>query len=313
MIPLRSDVNTLVRSLLGDTAVAAGSIYTATFIPPFLNLSYQELFNELFQSGAQRVQRVGYYLLPAYTSVFVPSTGGISNMGGLLSVRERGGATAYAVSGAVPASPSAGICRITLSAPLPAEVVTGAQVDLYSVAGLSDDVNDSWVATINSTTQVDLNGCAATGTFSGSSGRLIHSTEEWSWPLEPVADPRQFPTISVQTKLAWFCYQRGFIRFPKCSVAREIAMTYELSSSLPISGAADGDSMGIDDCLMFLATRTAAWCAGSKGNRTAQNSLLGDASRALDNLLNQATRQLQVSEPIVPPPFRFKRNGPYIF
>lgn len=304
MIPLRSDVSTLVRSLLGDTAVSAGAIFTDAFQAPFQNISYQELFGRLYSAGVARVQREGYYLLPAYTPIFTPSLAGMSNFGAPSEVWERGSATGYAISGAVAASPSAGLCRLTVAA-LPAAVVTGTRVEVYNIAGLTDDVNDSWALTVNSTTSVDLNGCAATGTYV-SGGTLVYSTEQWG-PLEPRANQDQFIGLAPQSALKLFSWQRGVLRFPICSTARELRLLYQLSSSLS-STYAGTDSLGVDDSLQFLAYRAAELCAGAKGNKTKVSEMRVHANAALLQIVSKNVNDGQLGEPIVPPPFRQKRN-----
>jgi hypothetical protein len=308
MIPLRSDVSQAVRYLLGDTEVAAGQLYTDAFQAPLLNLAYQDMFQRLYGVGADRIQAEGYYLLPAYTPIFTPSLAGMSNFGGPNEVWDRGGVTAYAISGAVPASPSAGLLRLTVAA-LPSTVVTGTRVEIYGILGISADVNDSWVLTKNSATSVDLNGCAATGTYS-SGGFLLVSTEQWQGPLEPRASQDAFIGIAPQSSgLGAYSWERGVIRFPICSAARELRILYQLSSSLPVvASPVAGDSMGVDDCLAFLSTRTAELCAGSKGNKSKVGEMHARAEAALQQLLSNNVQQMQSQQPVVPAPFRLKRN-----
>jgi hypothetical protein len=309
MIPLRSDVSQAVRYLLGDTEVAAGQLYTDAFQAPLLNIRYQDMFQRLQSVGAARVQAEGYYLLPAYTPIFTPSLAGMSNFGGPNEVWERGGTTAYAISGAVPASPSAGLLRLTVAA-LPSTVVTGTRVEIYGIGGISADVNDSWVLTVNSPTSVDLNGCTATGTYV-SGGFLLVPSEQWQGPLTPYATQDRFISVAPQSSgLACYSWQRGVMRFPECSVARELRILYQLSSSLPVvASPVAGDSMGVDDCLMTLATGTAELCAGSKGNKSKVGEMHARAEAAMLQLISNAVQQLQSGQPVVPAPFRFKRNS----
>lgn len=313
MIPLRSDVTQAVRYLLGDTEVAAGQLYTDAFQAPLTNLAYQELFSRLLAAGAPRVQRESYYLLPAYTPIFTPALAGISNFGSPEQVWERGGAVAYAISGATPATPSAGLLRLVVAA-LPAAVVTGTRVEVYGIGGIADDVNDSWALTVNSTTSVDLNGCAATGTYTSSTGFLVYSTEQWSGPLGPRESQDSFIGNPAQSSgLGVYSWQKGAMRFPLCSVARELRILYQLSSSLPVvASPVTTDSMGVDDSLAFLSTRTAELCTGSKGNKSKVGEMHARAEAALIQIISNNVQQLQSQEPIVPPPFRIKRNAcPY--
>lgn len=312
MIPTRADVTQAVLSLLGDTQASGGSIYTAAFQAPHLNMAYQEMFTKLSLMSADRIQREGYYVLPAYTGVFTPSLAGLTNFGGPVEVRERGTATTYALSGALPATPSAGLCRLTVAA-LPAAVVTGTQVEVYNVGGLSDDVNDAWFLTVNSTTSVDLNGCTATGTYTASTGTLVYSTEQWSEPLDPVASNREFPT-SANSVIGSYSWQNGKMRVPTCSAARELKLLYHLSSSLPVvASPVSTDSLGVDDCLSFLSNRVSQYCAASKGSPRVE-SFRQQSDYFLGLLIGNAGKQMQEGEPIVPPPFRGNRNArPYVW
>ncbi len=308
MIPTRADVTQAVLSLLGDTQASGGSIYTAAFQAPHLNMAYQELFAKLSMMSADRIQREGFYVLPAYTNRFTPSLAGLTNFGGPVEVRERGTVTTYAISGAVAASPSAGLCRLTVAA-LPAAVVTGNLLEVYNVGGLSDDVNDQWALTVNSTTSVDLNGCTATGTYT-SGGVLAYSTEQWSLPLTPVASNREFPT-APSSLIGCYSWEAGKLRVPTCNVARELKFIYHLSSSLPVvASPVSTDSMGVDDSLAFLSNRTAQYAGASKGNPRSKDCL-GQADFFLGLMLGNAGKQMQEGEPIIPPPFRARRNTGY--
>lgn len=312
MIPTRADVTQSVLSLLGDTQASGGSIFTAAFQAPHLNMAYQELFTKLSLMSADRIQREGYYVLPAYTGIFTPSLAGLTNFGGPVEVRERGTVTTYAISNAVAASPSAGLCRLTVAA-LPAAVVTGNQLEVYNVGGLSDDVNDAWSLTVNSTTSVDLNGCTATGTYTATTGTLAYSTEQWSEPLTPVASNREFPT-TASSLIGSYSWQNGKMRMPTCSAARELKFLYHLSSSLPVvASPVSTDSLGVDDSLTFLSNRTAQLAGASKGNPRA-NEFRDHADYHLAQMLGLAAKEMQEGEPIIPPPFRGNRNArPYIW
>lgn len=304
MIPLRSDVTTLVTSLLGDTQVSGGAFFTAAFQAPHLNSAYQELFGKLDNIGGERVQREGYFLLPAYTGILYPSVAGLNNFGMPIEIKERGTATGYAISAATP-NATAGTCALTVAA-MPADVVTGKLVEVYGVGGVSDDINDQWMITVNSSTSIVLNGCAATGTYT-SGGKVIYSTEQWSDALTQMDTTNQFPN-TAGAALQIFCYQRGVIRFPAAGTARELRIRYQLSSSLPvISSPVAGDSMGVDDSLNFLAYRTAQLCAGSKGNPR-EGKLTQQADYFMAILLQKATREQQVSENATPAAFRGRRN-----
>lgn len=316
MIPLRGDVGQAVRGMLGDTQVAAGQLYTNDFQVPFLNLAYQELWSRGSMCGLDRVQREGYYLLPAFTGIFNPVSAGLTNFREPVEIWERGSATAFAVTNAQPATPAAGQLTLTLGSSLPANVTSGTMLEVYSVGGISDDVNDSWTVTVNSPTSIVLNGCTAAGTYT-SGGTVVYSTEQWSGPLDPQQTTDSFPFNALpgnstpgQTILGMYCLQNGRIKFPACTTTREIKLEYLLSGTLSLTtpGSNANDSMGIDDSLTFLAMRTAQHAGFSKGNprwKDAQEM----ANIHIQLFLSEAVRDMQVSgERIVPQLWRPKRN-----
>lgn len=312
-VPTRNDIGNGVRTLLGDTQVSGGSLYTNDFMVFALNQAYEEMFSRLSVMGADRIQREGYYLLPAYTGVFAPSTAGILNFRNPLEVWERGTATSYAVSNAQPSTPAAGQLTLTV-ATLPASVITGTALEVYGVGGISDDVNDQYTVTVSSPTSIILNGCVAQGTYT-SGGTVVYSTEQWVGPLNAQQSTDEFPPNSPspvapigQTVLGMYAMQRGIFKFPACNVAREIKIEYELSSTLvTTTPSTSSDSMGVDDCYNFLTCRTAQYCARSKGNAQ-QGPLKQDADYFLDLMLAGAARDMQQGQPIIPVLWRGKRN-----
>jgi hypothetical protein len=313
-IPTRNDVGNTVRTLLGDTQVSGGSLYTNDFQVFALSQAYEEMFSRLSVMGADRIQREGYYLLPANTAIFVPSLAGMNNFRLPLEIWERGTATAFSVIGAQPSTPSAGLLTLTLGSPLPSSVQSGVLLDVYGVGGISDDVNDEYAITVNSPTSIVLNGCAAIGTYT-SGGTVVYSTEQWTGPLNAMQSTDEFPSNVPspvapigQAVLGMYALQRGIIKFPPCNANRELKIEYELSSSLvTTTPSTSSDSMGVDDCLNFMSHRTGQYCARSKGNAQ-QGPLKTDADYFLELMLAGAARDMQAGQPIIPVLWRGKRN-----
>jgi hypothetical protein len=306
VIPTREDVANGVRAALGDTAVSGGQLYTDAFQAFHLNRAYQELITELDLIDSQAIRREGYYVLPAYTSVLSPATAGLTNFGNPREIRERGTVTTCPISAVTPGS---GICTVDVSSPLPSQLVTGANAELFNVGGISPDINDSWAVTLNNSAEIVLNGCAATGTWT-SGGTVAYSGEDWSPPLDPRSDTNGWPS-SPGSVLGFYVMQRGIIKFPAASMARELKILYNLSASLPTASGSiqTTDSMGIDDALAYLIARTAQYSAQAKGNRPRAADLAPEADNHLDSLLVGAGLDQQSDEPIVPPNFRRHGNG----
>jgi hypothetical protein len=310
--------------LLGDTQVSGGSIYTNDFQVFPLQQSYQELFSRLSVAGADRVQREGYYALPAQTGIFNPVSAGLTNFREPLEIWERGTVSTFAVTNAQPSTPAAGQLTLTLGSGLPTNAqVTGTTVEVYGVGGISDDVNDSWQITYSSPTSIILNGCTATGTFT-SGGTVVFSSEQWSGPLDAQQSTDNFPgtnnitgtSTPGQTILGLYCVQGTkagvIVKFPAATAVREIKLEYLLSSNLVTTTPSTGtDSMGIDDSLNFLSCRTAQYCGIAKGNPS-YRMFQQWADYYLGVMLGDAAREMQTKEVIQPALWRPKRNVRWI-
>ncbi len=304
MIPTVAQVYTAARSVLGDTQTAAGEVFTDDILAPFLSYAYSELFKSLDNVASQRLRRTQYYNVPINTGFLAFSTAGISNMGELESIEERGSVTSWAISGAVAGS---GVCTLTNAA---STLVTGQQAIVYGVGGLSDDVNSDWIVTVLSTTSTRLNGCAATGTYT-SGGVLSYSSEEFNEvvPVTRITFVDQTP----QDVIGQYALQTGALRFRPCSGVRQLRITYWLSGDAPTATTA---SIGIDDSLPFLMYRIAGLAGESKGmadraigyNNRAIGPLYdsqGMIGGILGQMLDAQTRDLQRL------PSSERRMGPY--
>ncbi len=253
MRPTVQQVYDAARSVLGDTQTAGGEVYTNTILQPKYQYAYSELFRAMQSAQNPRVTQETYYDVPIYTSYLDPSTANIENLGEVITLEERGGVSAWAISNAVPGS---GICTVTSAA---TTLATGNQAIVYGVVGVSDDINGAWTVTVNSTTSTQLNGCVATGTYT--SGGVLSTSNEMFQVVTPVQHI-EWTDQSVQSAFLVYSWEGDVFRFPPCSGVRQLRITYALSGDAPTTTSA---RVQIDDSLGFLMYRIAGLAASSKG------------------------------------------------
>jgi hypothetical protein len=252
-IPLVADIYSGVRSVLGDTKTAAGEVFVDSLLAPHFQTAYAELFRTLQAASSPLIEQDAYFDVPAFTGYLKPSTIGITSLGNIQSIFERGNITSWAISAV---TPGAGICTV-ISAPT--SLITGNQAVIFGVNGISVDINDVWTVTVNSTVSTQLNGCAATGTYT-SGGTLSFSAEKFleMIPQTDIDWSNQAPTNAFQV----YAFEKGIIRVPPCNAVRQIKVVYRMSGEAPLVTTA---SVGIDDSLDFLKYRVAGMVGPSKG------------------------------------------------
>ncbi len=253
-IPLVSSIYSATRSVLGDTATAAGQVYKDDILQSRYQFAFAELYMALKNVQSQSLRREAIYNVPPNTGYLKPATANIANLGALESIEERGSISAWAISGV---TPGAAVATITNAA---STLSTGQMVAVYGVGGITDDINDQWAVEVVSTTSTKLNGCTATGTYTAATGTLTYSSEEFAF-LIPV--PRiTFVDSAPQNTFANYAYETDVIRFRPCGAVRQLRITYWLSGNAPTATTA---SVGIDNCLPFLSYRIAGLAAEARG------------------------------------------------
>jgi hypothetical protein len=297
-------VYSAVRAHLSDDEIAAGQVFTDAKIQPFYKAAYSVLFRAMQNWQNPRVRREWFYNLPANTSVLAPATAGISNMGEIESIEERGIDSSFSVVNAVPGS---GLLTITSD---PHSFSTGDQVVVTGVGGISDDINGIWTITVSNGTTFTLNGCTATGTYT-SGGVASKSAEEFS---ELDQKDRIESVEAPSDELGEFAWMGDVIRFRPCSKQRQLRIVFTLSGNAPTSTTA---SVGIDDSLDFLAAYTAYLAALAKGKRTTAMAMKelsigypqdGGYGGLLGQFLEAGVLALQ-NQQWVRPPFRDPRSN----
>lgn len=249
--PIVSDVYDAARTLAGDPS---GQVLTYVKLEPFYKLAYSELFRALQNSQNVRINQKAYYDLAAFTSFLDPATAGIANLGEVTDLRERGGVTEATITGATP-----GVSSLSVTA-VGHPFSTGDQIVQFGMLGLSDDANGMFTITKTGANTYTANGCTATGTWT-SGGIAAKSLEQFV----KVDGPKTAidPSLSPQTTLREFTFDGDIFRFPVCSVARQLRISYTLSGAAPTSTTA---TIQIDDSKDFLSLRICGLALASRGN-----------------------------------------------
>lgn len=292
----------MARPTVGDVYRAAaahagdfnGQYYSDTVpgsrLDPFFSVAYSELFRASQNMQSPRVRQVNFYDLPAYTSVLDPDTAGISNLGEIERIEERGSVTEVAITGAVASAASLAITAVGHP------FSTGDQVVQFGIAGLSADANGIFTITKTGANTYTANGCTATGTYT-SGGTAAKSTEQFA----EVIGPTQLSDVlsGSQTILGEFSWDGDIIRFPQCSALRQLRITYTLSGNAPTTDS----TIPFDDSKDFLSIRTGGLALAARGNREKAEILnnlavgpdwgRGIAGGILDQLLSAGVKALQ--------------------
>lgn len=291
-IPLVSEIYSDARGHLGDDENAAGEIFTNTKLQTFYRLAYSELFSAYSRSQLPFPVREAFYNLPINTGFLDPATAGISSLGEIESVWERGGVTSVSITSA-----TAGSAALSVTAAGHGRS-TGNQISLYGIGGISSDHVGLWTVTVTSSSVLTANGCTAAGTYT-SGGTLSYSTEDFE--EVDLVDRLTGVSPTPQSTLGMYSRIGDRLRFPPANSVRQLRIFHKISGSAPTTIT---DSIGIDDSRVFLGLRTAGLAAQAR-NMLQRSSILnnlavgpawdsaGVAGGSLANLLDTGVRNLQ--------------------
>lgn len=243
--PVVSDVLSHAAELLGDPD---RDLFDDNVLLPRYGTAYRDIFRLMDKWNLPSVRRVIFYNLSAYRNVLEPVTTGIADMGNPTKLWERGNLTTTTISAASDASP------IVLTVADASPFSDNDDATVHGVVGPTGRINGKWFIDVTGNA-VTLNGSLAAGTWS-SGGTLTKSSDDFTEMNNPhrlsQQDPAQFLREWVwRDDVFWF---RG------STEERQLKIEYESSGDPPVTGA-----IGIDDSLDFLAHRTAALAALSRG------------------------------------------------
>lgn len=294
--PTLDQVYTAARAILADTEVPGGQIYTDSILLPHVQSAVRRMAQAMRGITDSRIIRVFYYVLPANTSVLVPTTAGVTDMQEPIEVGQRSGLTVADIS-SITVNPSS----ITANTAVANDFATGDIVTLTTLNGLRYRPAQ-YAVTVVSGTQFIVNGLVATGTYIGG-GKAVYSDNKFS-DVQQSYDIN-FTGGNTQQQLDSYAWRDGQFLFKGSTDQRELKVTYYSSATVPTTGS---DVIEVDDSLDFLATYAAAKAARGQGAKDIGSELMADAVGSsvdqgsvrggrLYDLFNSAVKQWQQMSP----------------
>lgn len=249
---LLSDIFNDVRGLLSDTQIVGGESFTNTYLPVHFAEPYRTMYGR-FVGSSKRVQRVIYLVLPANTSVVVPSTFNLLDMAEPVMVEERLAPNAIAITSTNTATP----IQVTATGH---GLSTGSRGTVSAVASTSAPWGN-WFVTVVDANNFTLNGSASDG-VAGTGGSFYPETnQEWSEvsPIDLTAGGNDGIPMSTLGTYLWI---NEMLQFRGCTSPTQLRITYNASGTAPTN---PNTVIGVDNARDFLAYATAANAARSKG------------------------------------------------
>ncbi len=309
-----NDIFNDVRGFLSDTQVAGGEVFTNSYLPVHFAEPYRSMFKRLM-GGSKRVQRVVYVVLPAYTTVLIPSTQAITDFYEPELIEERPAPSPIAIASTDTSTP----INVTTSAPHGLGA-NGSQV-LGQLSGVSGTFAPwgNWYALVTGATTFSLNGSASDGVAGTGGAFYVENNQEF---VETTLIDQTAAGLdgAPQSTLGSVIWAQERLTFRGATQAIQLRITYNASGTPPTN---PNYVITIDDCRDFLAVATAANAARSKGWMTMygtfRDQAYGDPSHPdevslLDLFFNTQVLQAQQDSPRRLQPFRDKRSrfGSYV-
>jgi len=301
MIPTKLQVLQATQFHLGDEQ---GQIFNYQLLEQPFQLAYRELARTLANLAIPRVLTERFYDLPANTSVLDPATVGITDFREPERLEERSVQASVLVSGAI-----TGPGYVTITTATPHPFVTGDLAVLWGIGGMNG-INGIFAVTVVDNLNFKANGVTVTGLYT-SGGHASKSGEGF----QPLTSRDHIEDLSLKgaSTLGEYCWRDGRFWFIPNAGVRELRIMYISSAGIV---AKLTDTTGFDDSLDFLALRTAAYAAGSRGAPQRAQELkllaLGPTLQAdgsggvLHDLVVAAVRAIP---PTRRPPFRQRINS----
>lgn len=310
--PLISDVFELSRSRLGDDQVGGGEVFTDPILYPHFAQALRELFRVMRSDQDPYVLREAFWILPVKTGALDPATAGITDLAELEFVQWRPLAAQVTISNVVVSGNSATVTATSHG------FLDGIQVQIAGVMGFDNfnSPNDTWTISVIDANTFSLNGCNATGTYTGGG---VASTGTGQFQDMDRRDFFDFPSFvpgSVLNPDAIYVWQGGILKFIPSNQDRQLRIIYRSSGQFSSDFAS---TVPIEDSLDYLAVRAAGLAAKAKGAAETGAELTNEAigpkgqpdgsGGLLWQLVANQVRAMQAI-PYRMPPFRARRNGP---
>jgi hypothetical protein len=268
MQPTLQNVYDAARSWLSDNGlVAAGESYTNAVLQPHFATAYRKMYDAMANLGSAKIRREFYHLLPAYTTLLVPSAIGVLDMEEPEFLSERGSVTAQTIGSTNTASP----IQVSLTGH---GYSNYADVIVSEVAGTQAPWG-RWFITVVDANNFTLNGSVSDGN-AGTGG--VASTSSTKFTEMDALD--SLTDRDISDALRDYTWEENVFKFRGCTQPVQLRVQYVASGTPPTNTST---TIGVDNCLNFLGCYTAALAAGSKGWDSMFNKLnilaLGQGTR----------------------------------
>lgn len=239
------------RARLNDVDLPVGEISTNFALQGAARAAYAELYDMMATVQTPRVDRVIYWILPAYDTVLSPvGSIGLNDFSEPLFLEERNSLTT------VPIATTSTDTPIKIVTTAPHTLTTNQEVTVMGVTGASAPWGRWYVTVIDSVT-LTLNGSVSDGA-AGTGGTVCWSNENFS----EMAPLRRTSDRAISDRLYDYLWINGVFQFRGATTTRQLRITY-IASGVPPTQV--NQPIGIDNCLNFLGCRTASLFANQKG------------------------------------------------
>lgn len=262
MTPTLQSVYDAARGYLNDFAVSGGEIFTNSALQQAFGEPYRSLFGRLM-GISKRVQKAVYVNFPASTTVLVPSFYGITDFAEPEVIEERLASNLITIVTTSTSSP------IVVNAPSHGLGTAGSMVEGV-VSGVLGTFSPwgRWFETVIDANNFSLNG--SVGDVAGTGGSFSPWTQIAFSEVYPLDLDEQGLDGNPQSVLGNYIWRDERLEFRGCTNAQQLRITYWASGNPPTNPST---SLGIDNCLDFLACATAANAARSLGWQPIADSL----------------------------------------
>lgn len=238
------------RANLSDTGVTGGDFATNAVLLPWAQTAVRDLFRVMKNVSHPKIMSERYYVLPANTSVLVPSTASITDMQEPETLDERGSLTSVNVTAA--SNVATGL-SVTATAH---GFATGDLITLNAIGGMTGTAGLFGITVTNANTFV-ANGAVAVGTYV-SGGVAVKSTAEF---IEMANVNRLMASTRNNALLGIWEWRDSKFWFNPVPTDRQLRIRYSSSATAPTSVS---DVIYCDDALDFLGVWSAALYAQSQ-------------------------------------------------
>ena len=290
----------LVRSLLGDTDVAGGDVFTNEAITEPYKAAWAEMMAMMTADQIPAAKRIWYETLASYTSRLVPTQAAITDLESVVALEERPAGTSVTISDVV--DDGGGAIQITTSG---AHALSSNQkVFVGDVSGVPE-ANGSWFVTVSAPTIIVLRGSSFREDSDYDSGGTIVTSSDQFRDVHRVED---LPDRDPQAELGVYSWREDAFQFIGATADIQLRITFMFNNEAPTTGSLVYS--GIKNPLAHRAAAILAY-AHNRGQQEAGRLDVEARGPRLDGcgglyylFLSQKVREMQktlMQRPVRPP------------